>query len=99
MDALLVLLISVLTPWVLERLKYSRWFPFMQPFAPVLNRLTPLVVAAITAAGVTVGFDQGSGVLTVGGLVPSDVIRGLLLWGAGALTQQVSYKRAIEVRP
>lgn len=95
MDGLLVILISAITPWIMERLKFSKYFPFMQPFAPVLNRLTPLVVAAITAAGVTVGFDQAGGVLTVSGLVPSDVIRGLILWGAGALTQQVSYTRAI----
>lgn len=97
MDGLLVILISAITPWIMEHLKYSKWFPFMSPFAPVANRVTPLVVAAITAAGVTVGFDHATGVLTISGLVASDVLRGLLLWGVGMITQQASYKRAIEV--
>lgn len=98
MDGLLVILISAITPWIMEHLKYSKWFPFMSPIAPYANRITPLVVALITAAGITIGFDQTTGVMTISGLVPSDIIRGVILWGVGIVTQQASYKRAIEVR-
>ena len=97
MDGLVMLLISALTPWLLERLKWARGFPLMQPMAPVLNRVTPLVLAAVIAAGVTFQFDQSSGVLLISGLVPSDMIRGVLLWVAGAGVQELSYQRAIKV--
>ena len=94
MDGILMLLISVISPWVLEKLKWARWFPLMQPVAPFLNRATPLMLSALIAAGVTIQFDQTAGVLMVSGLIPSDVIRGLLLWGVGATTQHLTYTRA-----
>jgi hypothetical protein len=97
MDGLLMLFISAFTPFLLEKLKWARWFPLMQPVAPVLNRLTPLVLSAIVAAGIVFNFNSVTGVLTISGLIPSDVIRGLLLWGGGALVQQLSYQRAIKV--
>lgn len=99
MDAGLMLLISALTPWLLERLKTAAWFPFMShvgKYAPILNRLTPMVVAAVMAAGITFQFDDAAGVLTIKGLVPSDIVRGLLLWAAGAGTQHLAYHRAIK---
>jgi len=96
MDGILMLLISALTPWLLERLKWARWFPLMAPFAPVLNRVTPLALAALVAAGVTMQFDHATGVLMVSGLVPSEMLRGVLLWIAGAGVQHLSYERAIK---
>lgn len=93
MDGLLMLLVSAVTPWVLERLKSARWFPFMHPVAPVLNRLTPIVLAALVASGITYSFDGGT--LTISGLLPDQIVRGLLLWLVGAGTQHLAYQRAI----
>ncbi len=94
MDGLLLIVISSVTPWILERLKFQRWFPLMQPVAPVLNRITPIVLAGLVAVGVTVQFDKGT--LSVSGLMPDEIIRGLLLWVTGYVVQEVSYRRAIK---
>lgn len=83
---------SNLTPWLLEQLKSVGWFPFMAHVAPVLNRLTPLVVAILMASGVSYTFEPSSGTLTVMHLIPMDIIRGLLLWAVGAVTQHVNYR-------
>ena len=94
MDGLLMLVISSLTPWVMERLKFQRWFPLMHPIAPVLNRVTPIVLAGLVAAGVTVEFDHGT--LSVSGLVPDQIVRGVMLWVTGYVVQEFSYRRAIK---
>lgn len=96
MDGLLMLLISALTPWLLERLKWARWFPLMQPFAPVLNRVTPLALAAIVAAGVTFTVDSTG--WTLKGPLPEDMVRGVLLWLVGAAVQHFSYERGINAK-
>lgn len=93
MDGLLMLVVSAVTPWLLERLKHVRWFPLMQPIAPVLNRVTPAALAALVASGISYSFDGGT--LTISGLVPDQIVRGLLLWVVGAGTQHVAYVRAI----
>jgi hypothetical protein len=98
-DGLWMLVISALTPFILEKLKWQRWFPLMQPYAAKVNRITPLIVSALVAAGITIDFDHVNGVLTIAGLIPSDIVRGLLLWTVGALTQHVSYERAIKPLP
>lgn len=94
MDGLLMFVISVLTPWLLERLKWARWFPLMKPYASAFNRITPLVLSALVAAGITFQFDEASGVLMVSGLIPKDMVRGLLFWIVGAATQHLAYERA-----
>ena len=90
MDAILVFVVSNVTPALLEWLKTKAWFPFMHRVAPVLNRVTPLAVAALVASGVTYTLEGGT--LTVSGLVPDAMLRGMLLALVGAVTQQINYK-------
>lgn len=92
MDGVTVLIVSALMPWLLERLKWARWFPLMQPYATWLNRATPLAVAAMVAAGVTFSIDDAG--WTLKGPLPEDMVRGLLLWIVGAVTQHLTYERA-----
>lgn len=95
MDGLLMIIISSFTPWLLERLKWWRWFPLMAPAARVLNRVTPLIVAAGIAAGIT--FNVTDSGWTLAGPLPQDMVRGVLLWLVGAGTQHLAYHRAIKV--
>lgn len=94
MDGLLMLIVSALTPWLLEQLKWQRWFPLMQPFAPFLNRATPLALAGAVAAGITFTVDAEG--WTLRGPLPEDMVRGVLLWIVGAATQHFAYHRAIK---
>ncbi len=93
MDALVALVVSALMPRLLEALKTRAWFPLMHRSAPLLNRVTPVLVALGTASGITWSFDGG--VLTVSGLVPDDILRGVLLWALSAAVQHGVYERTI----
>jgi len=64
MDLLVMLVISNLTPWILERLKDAEWFPLMQRFtryAPILNRVTPVVSTLLLTLGVHWTFEAANG--------------------------------------
>ncbi len=94
MDALLMLVVSAIMPWMLELSKDWSWFPFMQrvsKFAPILNRVTPLVVSFLAAIGITVGFDAQTGVFMLSGLVTSEILRAAILSIVGMVTNQMSY--------
>ena len=97
MDALLMLFVSALQPWLLERAKDWAWCPLMSRvgrYAPILNRVTPVLVATCTSAGVTFAFQDGT--LTIAGLVPDQMLRGLLFAIGGSVTSHVAYHRAIK---
>lgn len=93
MDLIVTLIVSNLTPWLMERLKSVSIFP-MAAFAPIANRVVPLLVALLVASGVTYEFHDGT--LTIAHLVPSDMLRGVLLWIVGAVTQQIHYRMVID---
>lgn len=91
MDALVMVLMSSVVPFLLEKGKTKWWFPFTQKVAPVLNRVTPLIIAFVTAVGISVSFDPSTGVLSVMGLVPDQIMRAAFLAIVGFVTNQASY--------
>ena len=94
MDAAVMLVVSALVPFILERSKDWAWFPLMQRvhrFAPLVNRVTPLAISFLAAVGVTISFDASTGVLSIAGLVPEQVIRAGVLAVVGMVTNQASY--------
>ena len=99
MQLFAVWLTSNFTPLLLEKAKDWRWFPFMSNigrFAPILNRVTPLVAAAVVASGVHWTFDAAEGRLVVDGLMPQHMINGVALWVVGAFTQHYRYHKTIK---
>lgn len=95
-DVLVSLLISALVPYVLERAKAWRWLPVIQPYAPVLNRVTAVAVSIVTALGVTVSFDAELGVLTVAGLLPGEMLRLGMQAAGNWLVQELVYRTRID---
>jgi hypothetical protein len=97
------LVISAFVPKILELLKSKRWAPFIQPYAPMLNRCTGAVVALLTTVGVTIDFDAVAGVLTVGGLLPDQIlltgITWLMNWGVQELVYYAFINRPSAVPP
>lgn len=94
--AILSLLISALVPSGLERLKRVPWAVFIQPYAPLLNRVTGLVVAVLTSIGVTVSFDAEAGVATIAGLQPWVMARLALTAAGNWAVQEVVYRTRID---
>lgn len=96
LDVLISLAISGVVPYVLERLKARPWVPFVQPYAPHLNRVTAILVSIATAVGVTVDFDATLGVLTVTGLLPEQLLRSGLQALANFMLQEGIYRTRID---
>jgi len=101
MDNFVVLAIAtaiynIIAPFLLEKGKWSRRFPFMQPFGPVLNNVTSFVVAFLGAAGITYAVDADTRTFTLTWPEQADAIKALIAAGIGYLIQKFAYKRAIK---
>lgn len=91
-ELLISWLVSAGTPYVLQWLKAQPWAPFIQPYAPTLNRITAVAASLVTALGVTWTYDAATGQLVVSGLVLADVVRlGLSIVG-NFVVQEVVYR-------
>lgn len=100
MEATLVgLLVSAFVPKILELLKSQRWAPFIAHLSPRLNRLTAIAIATLTTLGVTVDFDAATGVLTVGGLLPHQILSFGLSWLLNFAVQEAVYRKFINQDP
>lgn len=102
MDSMLITMIAtaiynLIAPFLLEKGKWSRLFPFMQPLAGVLNNVTSFLVAFIGAAGITYAVDVDAHTFTLTWPDPEQAIKALLIAGVGYLIQKAAYKRAIKV--
>jgi hypothetical protein len=101
MDLLVMLVVSNLTPWVLERLKDAAWFPLMQRFsryAPILNRVTPVASTVLLTLGVHWSFEaSGGGRLVLEGFVPTsdEVTKAGIVLASWAM-QEYRYRRTIK---
>lgn len=103
MDAATALLVNavfnMVAPFLLERGKFSKAFPFMQPYAPVLNNVTSFVVALLASGGITYTWDPTAGRLILDGLLADRVAKAAIGAVIGFLIQKALYKGAIDPRP
>lgn len=92
--------VSVGTPFVLERLKASQHplAAFITPYTPVLNRVTAVVVSVLMALGVTCSYDAYTGTLMVTGLKLADVVQLALTALGNFFVQQMVYRARIDPR-
>lgn len=93
--SVLSLLLSLVTPVLLEWLKREPWMPVIQPHQPKINAVVAAVVAVSQVVGISFAFDATAGTLTIGGLVLSDMARigvtALLAW----VFQEVTYRTRV----
>lgn len=96
MEATVVgLVISALVPKLLELLKSNRFAPFINHYSPWVNRTTAIAIAFLTALGVTIDFDSAAGVLTIGGLLPEQMLRLGLTWLLNFGVQELVYRQFV----
>jgi hypothetical protein len=97
MEAMLIaFIVNAVAPFLLEKGKFAKFFPFMQPIAPVLNSVTSFVVALATQIGVAYQFDPAAHTLLISGLDPLAILRALVGAGVGFLVQKFVYKVAVK---
>jgi hypothetical protein len=101
MDTVLITMVATaiynfVVPFLLEKGKFSAKFPFMQPYAGVLNNVTSFVVALLGAAGITFAVNAQAHQLVVTWPDPEQAAKALLVAGIGYLIQKFAYKRAIK---
>lgn len=96
-ELLVSTLVSTLTPFLLERIKWSR-LPFLDPLKPTLNRVMAALTAMVTALGVTISYDAAAGTLTVTGLGLESVATAGVSFVVNLAVQQTIYRTAIDRR-
>jgi hypothetical protein len=89
------LTLAVITTYVFQALKKSRWFPWLTVESQKLNRAAGIVVAFGASIGVVATFDHTAGVLTVTGLTLSGLGHGLARFVQQWVFQQAAYKTLI----
>jgi hypothetical protein len=90
--SLVSLLLSLVSPVVLEWMKKSPWLPFITANTKTLNRLVAVAIAVGQTIGISFAFDATAGTLTIAGLVLSDMAR--IGWTAllAFVTQELAYR-------
>jgi hypothetical protein len=70
------LVINAVAGWAISKAKSSNspWLQWLDASRPVLTTIVSTLVAAITAAGMTITWDGGSGTLTITGISVASVL-------------------------
>ncbi len=83
------------TPKMLEWLKTKPWAPFIEPYAPTLNRITAVVVAFANGLGVTFAYDKVAHTATIGNLDPVAIAQAAVSAVIAFIVQEVVYRKVI----
>lgn len=91
--SVLSLLVSLITPALIQYLKSQPWMPFIRHNAPVLNALVAGAIAVAQTVGIAVAFDAGT--LTISGINPVNnaivAATAALAW----LVQEITYRTTV----
>jgi hypothetical protein len=87
--------IAVITTYVFQWLKKSRWFPFLTVETQKFNRVLGVAVAFAASIGVVATFDHTAGVLTITGLTVAGLLHGGARFVQQWAFQQAAYKTLV----
>jgi hypothetical protein len=87
--------IAVITTYVFQLIKKSRWFPWITVETQTVNRTIGVVVAFGASIGVVATFDHTAGVLTITGLTIAGIGHGVARFIQQWALQQIAYKNLI----
>ena len=94
--SMVTLLISLVTPLIMEYLKTKPWAPFLQQHAPTMNRVVAVLVSIGNTVGVSAAYDAVTGTLTITGLILDDIARIGVTALLAFLTQEVVYRTQVK---
>lgn len=81
---------------LIEWLKHQPWFPLANVDASKLNRAFAVFMSVLTAIGIHHTFDVSSGVLTITGLTPANMLHGIWAVAQQFAFQQGAYKMMVK---
>jgi hypothetical protein len=80
-------IVQVIAVWLIQKLKTSKAFPWLSQYTPIANRIIAVVIAMVSAAGITWHYNATLGQLTVMGLTEQAIWTAL----AGLVTNELTY--------
>jgi len=80
-------IVQAIAVWVLQWLKKSNWFPWLNQNSATANRVVAFAIALLSAAGITWHYNVTLGTLTVMGLTEQAIWTAL----AGFVTNELVY--------
>lgn len=90
---ILSLLVSLITPALIQYCKSQPWLPFIRHNAPILNAIVGGAIAIAQTVGLAVAFDDGT--LTISGINPVNnaivASTAALAW----LVQEITYRTTV----
>jgi len=86
------LVLAAVSSWAIQKIKSSKWFPWITMESQKLNRWVGGLVAFAASAGIVVSFDTTGGVLTISGLTLVALRHFAWRFGSQWVLQQVSYR-------
>lgn len=81
---------------VLEYLKRAKWFPVLDRKSDKINVLAGATLAALAALGITVHFDQATGVATITGLTVASIWSFAVVWVKSWVYQELLYRGIVK---
>ncbi len=81
---------------ILEWLKGKKWAPFISHYAPMLNKVTALVVSLVTAAGISYQWDAHNHTLMLGNLALGSIAAGLWIAVKQWVFQEMIYRGMVQ---
>jgi hypothetical protein len=90
--------VNIVSAWVIQQVKMSDWriFGWITEQTPKVNVAVAACTAALTAAGMAVDWQSGTGTLTISGISLNSAL--LFAWGVvkGYAFQHVTYQAALK---
>lgn len=104
MDPTTVLIMQVLTQvhtgavivYLLQKIKTSKYFPWINAQSSRLNRWVAIIASAAAALGIHASFNHQAGVLTITGLTVASIAQFAGKWLQGFIYQELIYQATIK---
>ena len=87
---------SAVIVWLLQRLKQSKYFPFITAESAKLNRYLAVCASALAAAGIHFNFNHDAGTLVISGLLLSNLLHFAGAWLRSFVFQEIIYQAAVK---
>ena len=84
-------IVQAVAVWLIQRAKTSPRFTWLSKYTKTANRVVAVLVATVSAAGITWNWNAAQGDFVVHGLVAATIFQGLWTYAAALVTNELVY--------